>query len=346
MLDEYLRPVSHESYLSPEERQRLSERNRGAASHTILPGASDVTAQAEESPRRTRRTKSKSKIRSRRRAHAAPLPPPAEPVRDERAEMLERMAQTEENRRRAHEQYAVPARQPEESSAAAATDDEAEYEDSFDHGSSQAASAARSSFRREPSPRRGWYVVFPFISGSSALQADAEDEPDAQPLPAEDRAYVPETRADAGEFASEAAGRKKVSGSRYNETAGGGYQRRITTGGSIIIGLLTVLLIGCVIYGKVQTNEVYTKIAELQAEYDDINARNISMKSEMEGKLTVKNIEDYAKNTLGLIPLNQSQIEYIQIQTEDEVTITEPEQNLIVTINDYITSFWEFLRGK
>ncbi len=344
MLDEYLRPVSHESYLSPEERQRLSERNRGAASHTILPGTPDAAAQAEEAPRRTRRTKSKSKIRSRRRLHAAPPSPPAEPVRDAHAEMLERMAQTEENRRRAREQYAVAAAQPDEFPDAV-TDAE-EYEDSFDHGSSHAASVARSSFRREPSSRRGWYVVFPFISGSSALQADAEDEPDAQLLPAEDRAYVPEAGADAEESALEAAGRKKVSGSRYNETAGGGYQRRITTGGSIIIGLLTVLLIGCVIYGKVQTNEVYTKIAELQAEYDDINARNISMKSEMEGKLTVKNIEDYAKNTLGLIPLNQSQIEYIQIQTEDEVTITEPEQNLIVTINDYITSFWEFLRGK
>lgn len=344
MQDEYMRPVSHESYLSPEERQRLSERNRGAASHTILPGTPDAAAQAEEAPRRTRRTKSKSKIRSRRRLHAAPPSPPAEPVRDEHAEMLERMAQTEENRRRARGQYAVTAAHPDEFPDAV-TDAE-EYEDSFDHGSSHAASVARSSFRREPSSRRGWYVVFPFISGSSALQADAEDEPDAQLLPAEDRACVPEAGADAEESASEAAGRKKVSGSRYNETAGGGYHRRITTGGSIIIGLLTVLLIGCVIYGKVQTNEVYTKIAELQAEYDDINARNISMKSEMEGKLTVKNIEDYAKNTLGLIPLNQSQIEYIQIQTEDEVTITEPEQNLIVTINDYITSFWEFLRGK
>ena len=59
-----------------------------------------------------------------------------------------------------------------------------------------------------------------------------------------------------------------------------------------------------------------------------------------------KNIEEYAEKTLGLMPLNQSQIEYIQLQTEDEVTISEPEDNFFVSINDYLVSIWEYLRGK
>ena len=70
------------------------------------------------------------------------------------------------------------------------------------------------------------------------------------------------------------------------------------------------------------------------------------MKSEMDGKMTVKNIEDYAQNVLGLKPLNQSQIEYIQLQTEDEVVITKPKESFFVKVNDYLTRFWEFLSGK
>jgi hypothetical protein len=138
-------------------------------------------------------------------------------------------------------------------------------------------------------------------------------------------------------------------GSRYTGTANNGtseHPNRITTGGAVTLGILTGILIGTVIYGRVQTNEVYTKIAALQAEYDDLTARNISMRSEMEGKLTVKKIEEYAEDELGLRPLNQSQIEYIQLQTEDEVTVTEPEDNFFVTVNDYLVSIWEFLRGK
>lgn len=137
-------------------------------------------------------------------------------------------------------------------------------------------------------------------------------------------------------------------GKRYEKsTESAPKQRsRISTGGAVALGILTGVLIGTVIYGRVQTNEIYTDIASLQAEYDDLAARNVSMKSEMESKLTVKKIKEYAENVLGLMPLNQSQIEYIQLQTEDEVVISEPEDNLFVEINDYLVSIWEYLRGK
>ena len=132
---------------------------------------------------------------------------------------------------------------------------------------------------------------------------------------------------------------------RYGSTAAA-RPNRISSGGAVTVGILTGVLIGTVIYGRVQTNEVYTEIARLQAEYDDLVARNVSMKSEMEGELTVKNIKEYAEGTLGLKPLTQSQIEYIALQTEDEVVISEPEDNFFVTVNDYLVSIWEFLRGK
>ena len=124
------------------------------------------------------------------------------------------------------------------------------------------------------------------------------------------------------------------------------YPNRITTSGAVTLGLLTGLLIGTIIYGRVQTNEIYTKISAKQAEYDDLVSKNVSMKSEMEGKMTVKNIEEYAEEELGLMPLDQSQIVYLQLQTEDEVNITEPEDNLFVTVNDYLVSIWEYLCGK
>ena len=54
----------------------------------------------------------------------------------------------------------------------------------------------------------------------------------------------------------------------------------------------------------------------------------------------------WKRNWLGLMPLNQSQIEYIQLQTEDEVTISQPKESFFVRVNDYLTRFWEFLSGE
>jgi hypothetical protein len=113
----------------------------------------------------------------------------------------------------------------------------------------------------------------------------------------------------------------------------------------ILIGAVAVALLGMVIYGRVQTNELYTEISALKAQYDDIEARNVSMRSEMEGKMTVKNIEEYAADVLKLRPLDKSQIQYIQIQTEDEVTVTEPESNWVVGLKDFFSDIWNFLRG-
>lgn len=124
------------------------------------------------------------------------------------------------------------------------------------------------------------------------------------------------------------------------------YPKRMNTVRTVILGAVAVALIGMVIYGKVQANELYTDVRRLQAQYDDIVAQNVSMRSEMEGKMTVKNIEEYAENVLGLKQLDQSQIQYIQIQTEDEVTITEPETNWLVTVNDFLTDIWNFFRGE
>ena len=332
----------------------MTERNRGAAAErkqqaeTAAPHEDGMLASiarraAEQTRRRTAARRRAKQQEAEILSAKVKIPEPV--VMDEREQMRARMEQTERNRRCANGEdlRVVAAKEPEAPPAPTYE----EYEDEFDLGRTHAASVARSSLKHAPMGKRGWYLTFPFISGSSALQpeelpeAEQAESPDMQ----DEADYAPAAMASAGESESDQSSRK-VSGGRYSDYArSGGYQRRITTGGPIIIGLLTVLLIGCVIYGKVQTNEVYTKIAELQSEYDDITARNVSMKSEMEGKLTVNNIEEYAQSVLGLIPLNQSQIEYIQIQTEDEVIISEPEENLIVTINDYITSFWEFLRG-
>ncbi len=293
----------------------------------------------------------------------------AEKQPDEQEMMLDRMRRSEQNRMRARYGETYVQDEPdavEEASPAAETADAQDadaadtshlydYQDEYDTGRTHAGWVARRFLRLDSAFRSGFYFSLgSMVNGSSALQPDAEPirtpeqpeigyldqkdlSPDADAAPVLDRA----SRA-----AGSPSARRKVSGGRYSEYGkSNSYQRRITTGGSVVIGLLTVLLIGCVIYGKVQTNEIYTTLAQLQAEYDDITAQNVSMRSEMEGKLTVKNIEEYAENVLGLRQLDQSQIEYVQIQTEDEVVISEPDENIIVTINDYLNSFWEFLRG-
>lgn len=198
------------------------------------------------------------------------------------------------------------------------------------------------------------------VSGTSALAEEPDEEPDEDAEFEEDIYYAPEPQVLAeparfyeegtkGASASGGASRgSKVSrGGRFNEkTRRMSNPNRITTGSAIVIGLLAILLLGLVIYGKVQTNEMYMKIASLQSEYDNLVSRNDSMRSEMEARLTVKNIEEYAEKELGLKQLDQSQIEYIAIQTEDEVYITKQQEGWMGVVNEYLRAIWDFVRGR
>ena len=189
-----------------------------------------------------------------------------------------------------------------------------------------------------------------YVSGSSAFaveqreQTEQEEQTEVIPAKLPEPAVQPMPDTDP---VREAGRVHATEGRRFSLARFGKlYPKRMNTVRTVLIGAVAVALIGMVIYGRVQTNEIYTEIAEQQALYDDIVARNVSMRSEMEGKMTVKNIEEYATDVLGLKQLDQSQIQYIQIQTEDEVTISQPESNWLVAINDFFSDIWHFFTRR
>lgn len=140
---------------------------------------------------------------------------------------------------------------------------------------------------------------------------------------------------------------RMVRGNRFTDRMKPRYVRkRASVWKAAALGVGATLLVGMVIYGRVQTNEVYSEIAKAQTQYDDTLAKNVSMHSEMEGKMTVKNVAEYAETVLGLKQLDQSQIQYIQIQTEDEVTIAEEDPSIFVTIRRTFLELWAFIKGE
>ena len=98
-----------------------------------------------------------------------------------------------------------------------------------------------------------------------------------------------------------------------------------------IAGVLALLMFSQVISSYMQLNEVYSSISDAN--------------SELEGKASIRNIKDYAENHLGLQKLDQSQIQYIEIQKEDTVEIDGEEQNIFVRLKHKCEDILAYLRG-
>ncbi|MGN0621276.1 MAG: hypothetical protein ACI4I9_05365 [Porcipelethomonas sp.] len=114
----------------------------------------------------------------------------------------------------------------------------------------------------------------------------------------------------------------------------------------VFFGAVSALLIlFSVIYGKVETDKMSRQISDANTRYESVRSENVRLQSEIESKMTLKNIEEYAVNVLGLQKLDNSQIEYVQTQTDDVVEIPEEEKSIFVKIKDKIDEFVEYIFG-
>ena len=113
----------------------------------------------------------------------------------------------------------------------------------------------------------------------------------------------------------------------------------------VFIAALSLLVFFCVIYGRVETNRMYQQIAAQNQKLEVVQSENVRLKSELESKMTLKNVEDYAVNVLGLQKLDNSQIKYVQTQTDDIIEIPEENKNIFVRAKEKINSFLEYIFG-
>ena len=104
-------------------------------------------------------------------------------------------------------------------------------------------------------------------------------------------------------------------------------------------------LLAAVLFSNVQQLQLTNEIAAKQQEYNDMQSDNVRMQTELAGKASNKNVQEYAENVLGMHVLNPSQVEYIQIQTDDVVELPEEEQNLFVKLKTAFDRFTAYMRG-
>lgn len=99
-----------------------------------------------------------------------------------------------------------------------------------------------------------------------------------------------------------------------------------------------------VLYGKVETNSLFNEISSLEQELKSLQTENITLAAEYESRTSLKNVEDYAENVLGLKKLDKAQIEYVELPGDSVIEIVEAEnKNIFVRIRNFINEIRERL---
>ncbi|MBP0961258.1 MAG: hypothetical protein J5864_03870 [Oscillospiraceae bacterium] len=113
---------------------------------------------------------------------------------------------------------------------------------------------------------------------------------------------------------------------------------RSNTAKIIVLAFAALVLFFCVVYGKVQVSDIYSKINSQKTELNVAESENARLKAELESYTSLRNIEEYAEE-IGLKKLDKAQIWYVDIQQEDVVKIPEKDENFFVKIKKAIVKF-------
>lgn len=107
----------------------------------------------------------------------------------------------------------------------------------------------------------------------------------------------------------------------------------------IITALAALVILFCVVYGKVQVSDIYSQINAQKSELNVAESENARLKAELESYTSLRNIEEYAEE-IGLKKLDKAQIWYVDIQQDDVVKIPEKDENFFVKIKRSVKKFF------
>ncbi len=126
-------------------------------------------------------------------------------------------------------------------------------------------------------------------------------------------------------------------------------KRGMVNAGSAPKAIVTIAMIGLaistIVISKVENAQLYREIRIQNQSISQLQDENNRMRSEIDGRSSLKNVENYAENVLGLEKLNKSQIEYIKVESDSVVEIPEVKEDFFTSLRNKAVEIWEYISG-
>ena len=113
----------------------------------------------------------------------------------------------------------------------------------------------------------------------------------------------------------------------------------------IAIGVAVVVMM---LYYRAVLTELTLQISSERTKLNEEISEGTRLAAELESKVSLRNVEEYATQKLGMAPLDKSQITYINLNEGDRVELTSesPRQTIADRIQLAISNVQEYLKDK
>lgn len=124
------------------------------------------------------------------------------------------------------------------------------------------------------------------------------------------------------------------------------HSRPVTVSRVVCVAMI-IALCGVLIYSQMQLTQLTDQISRKETALSDLNSQYVALKTRQEQTLSLGYIEDYAQNVLGMVKMDASQIEYVEMASPDLVEVNNAGTTVSAAVASLVRSFTavlEYLR--
>lgn len=110
-----------------------------------------------------------------------------------------------------------------------------------------------------------------------------------------------------------------------------------------VTGSVAAMLLLAIVFGRVELSKIYSEQSDLQTELSQLTEANLGLKSELDSKTGLSQVEEYAEKTLGLQKLDKSQVEYVEVKTDEVIESVKTDDNIFVAIKKWFKNVLEYI---
>lgn len=123
--------------------------------------------------------------------------------------------------------------------------------------------------------------------------------------------------------------------------------RRVITPSRALFGMTVVILCMTLLYHQMHLTRLTKEISEQKASLENLQSEYVSLKTRQEQALSISYVESYAQEKLGMVKMDPSQVEYIEMTNPEITEITSVGTTLGDAVAGLMRSFTavlEYLR--
>jgi len=95
------------------------------------------------------------------------------------------------------------------------------------------------------------------------------------------------------------------------------------------IAVVILLFMSMAIYSRVQLDEVNREISSVENKMELAESDTIRLNNELNAMVSINNVEDFAANKLGMVKVQDYQVVYVDLSTDDQVVVADGEATVI-----------------